>query len=110
MSKINYLDDVSLKNMFPDGKLTNDKIIVIDVRSPGEVASEYIAGSQNLPLDEIEAYDKNEFKDKTIVFHCKGGVRTRNNQHFLEQFASIASYCMNGGIEQWKNCGYEVKR
>lgn len=109
MSKIQYLDDVGLKSRFSDG-VSNDNTVIIDVRAPSEAMVERIAGSVNIPLDEIPQCDKSQFADKTLVFHCKGGVRTRNNQALLEQFASLESYSMDGGIEQWKNCGFKVVR
>ena len=107
MSKIQYLDDASLKSRFPAG-VSNDDTVIIDVRAPLEAMVERIACSINLPLDEMPLCDKSKFAGKTLVFHCKGGVRTRNNQTLLEQFDSSESYCMDGGIEQWKNCGFKV--
>ncbi len=110
MSRIEYLDDQELCTMFPNGMSLNNDVVIVDVRSAGEYAAEYISGSVNIPLDELLTNDKNQFKDKVVVFHCKGGVRTRNNQHVLEMFATKQSFCMAGGIEQWKSCNHPVKK
>ncbi|HCY39704.1 MAG TPA: hypothetical protein DHV02_07545 [Neisseriales bacterium] len=110
MSKIEYLDDEQLKSMFPNGVVSDADVLIIDVRSPGENAAEYIEGSTNIPLDELMSFDRNKYKDKTLVFHCKGGVRTKANQHVLESLASKQSFCFDGGIEQWKSCGHPIKK
>lgn len=108
-SNFEYLDDAQLKSMFPNGSNPDENVVIVDIRSTGEYAAEYIAGSVNLPLDELLTQDKNQFKEKVVVFHCKGGVRTKNNQHILEMFATKKSYSMAGGIEQWKSCNQPVK-
>ena len=110
MSKIEYVDNAALVEIFPDNDSVNHDIVIVDIRNPGEYAAEYIEGSVNIPLDELLSSDKQQFKDKVILFHCKGGVRTRANQHILEAFNSKQSLCLEGGIEQWKNCGRPVKK
>lgn len=110
MSKIEYIDDVKLLELFSSSDNSNSDLVIVDIRNQGEYAAEYIEGSVNIPLDELLSSDKHQFKDKVIVFHCKGGVRTKANQHILETFFSKQSLCLEGGIEQWKNCGLPVKK
>ncbi|MDD3267344.1 MAG: rhodanese-like domain-containing protein, partial [Burkholderiales bacterium] len=85
MSKVLYIDDGKLEELFAKKA---DDVVIVDIRNPGEYSVEYIDGSINLPLDELLTADKNQFKDKIILFHCKGGIRTKANQHLLEAFAS----------------------
>ena len=108
MSKVQYLDNSQLIELFPGGKIPHVDLLIIDVRAPGEYAEEHIEGSINLPLDEFIGFDKASYKDKVLIFHCKGGVRTKSNQHILETLASKESWCLDGGIEQWKSCGFKV--
>lgn len=110
MSKLEYIDDATLATLFPSGKLQHPDMVIIDIRSADEYAVECIEGSINIPLDDLLFSDKNKFKDKVILFHCKGGVRTKANEHILEAFNSARSLCLSGGIEQWKKCGNRVKR
>ena len=50
--------------------------IVIDVRKPGEFASEHIDGAKNIPLDFINE-DMAEFpKNEPFIIHCAGGYRS----------------------------------
>lgn len=107
MSNITYINDTILHEFSSDDL---ENMVIVDIRNPGEHAAEYIDGSVNLPLDELLTADKNQFKDKVVLFHCKGGVRTKANQHLLEAFASKESLCLEGGIEQWKTCGKAVKK
>jgi rhodanese-related sulfurtransferase len=83
-------------------------VVVVDVRSAPEYALEHIANSINISLDDLARVEKNYFKDKIVVFHCKGGIRTKSNEHLLQTFHSKQSYCLSGGIEQWKCCGFKV--
>lgn len=109
MSKVSFIDSEQLQELFPSGTPAQDDLVIIDVRTPAEYAQEHIVGSVNLALDDLAHVEKNQFKDKTLVFHCKGGLRTKNNVHLLEMFNSKLSYCLSGGIEQWKACGFKVK-
>lgn len=110
MSKIEYVDNATLVEMVSENGEISADVVIVDIRNPSENAAEYIDGSINIPLDELLSSDKQQFKDKVILFHCKGGVRTKANQHILEAFNSKQSLCLEGGIEQWKNCGRPVKK
>lgn len=110
MSKIEYVDNATLVEMVSENGEISADVVIVDIRNPSENAAEYIDGSVNIPLDELLSSDKQQFKDKVILFHCKGGVRTKANQHILEAFNSKQSLCLEGGIEQWKNCGRPVKK
>lgn len=83
-------------------------IVIIDIREPNEYAKEHIANSINVPLRELEKYDFSQHEGKAIIFHCKSGIRTRSAQSQLATIGIKDVYCLEGGIEQWKQCGMKT--
>lgn len=49
---------------------------VLDVRKPGEYASEHVEGAVNTPLDEVNHHLPQLDKSKTYYVHCAGGYRS----------------------------------
>ncbi len=77
--------------------------IVVDVRTPGEFAVGHVAGSVNIPLDEVPRR-LNEFGAmRNIVLCCASGGRSHNAWAYLKQ-NGIAS--LDGGA--WTNVNYHL--
>jgi len=77
---------------------SNPKIRLLDVRTPEEYRLGHIAGSINVPLDQIYNYsgDKN-----TLIFvHCQSGGRSRRAKHALISIGYI-NVTDIGGIAGW---------
>lgn len=74
---------------------------VVDVRTPGEFMGGHVAGSVNIPLQEIpERLD--EFKKmKNIVLCCASGNRSGQATMFLKH---NGIECTNGGSWLDVNC------
>ncbi len=53
----------------------NDNQIMIDVRTPGEVANGFIEGAINIPVDQLRQRMDELPKDKEIVICCQVGLR-----------------------------------
>ena len=71
--------------------------ILIDVRSPGEFASGYIAGAISLPLDTIGQTIAAAVPNKTaaIIVYCRSGARSASARNlFIEMGYQNVS---NGG-------------
>ncbi|MCG8573933.1 MAG: rhodanese-like domain-containing protein [Flavobacteriales bacterium] len=69
--------------------------VVVDVRSRGEFQGGHVAGSKNIPLDELEGR-LNEIKKigKPLVLCCASGMRSGRASSFLK---SQGVDCENGG-------------
>lgn len=79
---------------------------LIDVRGPDEHARERIAGAANLPLDALCAGAPLPAGHGPVVFHCKGGMRTRAQAARLAEAAGDAPcHVLAGGIEGWRAAG-----
>ncbi|AYQ33501.1 rhodanese-like domain-containing protein [Runella sp. SP2] len=57
-------------------KIAEEKVMVIDVRRPGEFSAEHIDGAKSLPLDYISELMAEFPKDQTMYIHCAGGYRS----------------------------------
>ena len=68
---------------------------VIDVRTPGEFMGGHVAGSINIPLQELQQrMDEIKSARQPLVLCCASGNRSGQAQHFL---ASQGIECVNGG-------------
>ncbi len=85
-----------------------DEIIIIDIREPSEYAREHIPGSINIPLNQLTEYDTTNWQDKTVLFHCKSGNRTKQAQILIDKIPHGEKLCLSGGIEEWKLIGNDV--
>ena len=76
-------------------KLMAQGAVVVDVRSPGEFHSGNVAGSKNIPLNEIEK-NINKIKgwNKPVILCCASGNRSGMAQSILERQGVD---CVNGG-------------
>ncbi|MEI8278403.1 MAG: rhodanese-like domain-containing protein [Bacteroidota bacterium] len=74
---------------------------VVDVRTPGEFMGGHVAGSINIPLDEIPRRLDELKAMKNIVLCCASGMRSMNATAYLIQ-NGITSY--NGGA--WTEVNY----
>ncbi len=76
--------------------INNPLASIIDVRTPGEYAGGNVAGSVNIPLDQVPNR-VNEFKEmsKPIILCCASGMRSGQATQFLKQHGIDEVY--NGG-------------
>ncbi len=83
-----------------------DKIILIDVRTPVEYAFEHIKGALLSPMACFDVRHLPTQNDKPIVFHCGSGVRSKMVAgKFLSAGHKHVSH-MDGGFAKWKQGGF----
>ena len=94
--QITVQDFVELRNQEPD------RIAVLDVREPGEVAAGVIENSQCIPLGKLTSRLTELDRGKLLVVHCKGGYRSSIATSILRRagFRDIAN--LIGGFDAWK--------
>ena len=81
----------------------SDKLFLLDVREPNEVAICSINGSTHIPMNLIPLY-LDEIPDGIdIVIYCHRGVRSLNVANYLAEngFDSEYLYNLTGGIDAW---------
>ncbi|MFM7005699.1 MAG: rhodanese-like domain-containing protein [Flavobacteriales bacterium] len=79
---------------------------IIDVRTRAEYAGGHVAGSINIPLQEITAHiEEIKAMAQPIIFCCASGVRSGQATAY---FQSIGIACENGG--GWLEVNYLVNQ
>ena len=102
---MHLIDPVTLKNW-----IDADEAIVIDVREPGEFASERIFGAQLIPLAAINVAKLPANKGKKIVLHCHAGKRGETAcAKLLAEDPELELYHLQGGIAAWIKAGLAVQ-
>jgi hydroxyacylglutathione hydrolase len=98
------IDVAAFKNEKSQGKA-----FVLDVRRAGEYEAGHIAGSLNIAhtrlLDRLEEVPK----DRPILVHCQGGMRSAYAVALLEKHGYNATN-IAGGFGAWAKSGGEVVR
>ena len=75
---------------------------IVDVRTPAEFIGGNVAGSINIPLQEIQQrIDELKKLNQPLVLCCASGNRSGQATHFLSQ---LGIECCNGG--SWLDVNY----
>lgn len=91
-------------------KVTKEKPLIIDVRTPKEYKEKHIPGSFNIPLNEIPNY-KEELKKikQNVVFLCRTGGRATQACQILKD-QGMESRVIQGGIQAWEKEGLQINQ
>lgn len=77
---------------------------IIDVRTPAEFMGGHVAGSINIPLQEVvQKLEEIKAMKQPIILCCASGGRSGQATHFLK---SQGINCENGG--SWLDVNYKV--
>lgn len=104
-SQIQNLDAAAFK-----AKVDSGNGIILDVRTPGEVAQGYIANATI-----IDIYGQNFIdqlsklpKDKEVYVYCASGVRSVQAAEILQQNGFTKVYNLSEGLMDWQRSGYPL--
>lgn len=92
---------------FKTAMVKESNAIILDVRTPKEVAQGIIPGATVINFydtdfkNQIEKLDKN----KTYFVYCKGGGRSSKACSALQEVSFPKAYNLKGGITAWKKEG-----
>ena len=89
--------------------------VVVDVRSPEEFAAGHIPGAVNVPVSGkgAEDFDKKVMavaKDKTVLVHCRSGVRSGRAVERLRQMNVAEIIEFPKGWVAWSEAGKPVEK
>ena len=79
-----------------------DDLVLIDVRAPREWAEKHIAGSLNLPLNQLPERMNEVPRDKRVAVHCAGGYRSSIAASLMERAGVTKLVEMAGGLAAWE--------
>lgn len=86
-------------------KITEEGVVILDVRTPGEFAEGYIEGARNIDFqsgsfeNEIATLDKNA----TYAVYCRSGKRSGQAMQILHDAGIYTVYNLEGGVIDWAN-------
>lgn len=90
-------------------KLQQGEVKILDVRTPVEFEAIHIAGSELMPLDQLDAERlKSDGIERVIV--CRSGNRATKAQQQLEAAGCSHFEVLEGGISAWEQAGLPVVR
>lgn len=89
--------------------LTNDEVVLVDVRETSEYDQEHIPGSMLLPMSSFDSELFPKFSDKKVVLHCAVGKRSEAAGKMLANEGYEGAIHMTGGIQEWKAAGYATE-
>lgn len=104
-SVIENVDAKKFKELVDAGKG-----IILDVRTPEEVADGHInnASTINLYDDDFNTKINLMQKDKEIYVYCRSGGRSSEAAKLLEKNGFSKVYNLKGGISAWENNGFPI--
>lgn len=85
-----------------------DEVVLVDVRSPAEVAQAAIPGAIHIPLNLLPMQFKELPANKKIIFYCRSGIRSAQACAFVSSYGLDNTYNLRGGIIAWLQSGLAV--
>jgi phage shock protein E len=88
------------------------KVIVLDVRTPGEFKQGHIPGATNIDFrtPDFETRIGQLDKTKTYLVHCASGGRSTQSLPILKREELNSVYHLDGGFNGWKKEGLPVEK
>ena len=84
---------------------------LLDVRTPGEYSTAHIAGSYNVPLDQLSEHATEiSALDMPVVLICQSGQRAGRADAVLRASGLRQLRVMDGGMRAWLDAGRPVNR
>ena len=80
------------------------KLMLIDVREPGEFQQARIEGAELIPMRSVPAglpHPEAQADEALLVVFCHHGVRSLNVVNWLREQGVSACQSMAGGIDRW---------
>ncbi len=84
-----------------DGKIDDQRALLLDVREPWEHAICRIEGSELLPMRQIPAATNELDHERPVVVICHHGIRSQQVARFLDQQGFRRVINLRGGIAAW---------
>lgn len=84
--------------------LSNNNILILDVRSSGEYKKGHIPNAKNLPVDTLSSKlsTLNSYKDSEIVVYCASGGRGARACDILSKNGFNKVYNLIGGVSSYE--------
>jgi rhodanese-related sulfurtransferase len=94
-------------------KLVSDKkVVVLDIRTPGEFSTGRIAGARNIDFEapDFERRIDGLDKSKSYLVHCASGGRSTHSLLLFKKHQFQSIYHLDGGLKAWQKAGLPVEK
>jgi rhodanese-related sulfurtransferase len=98
------IDSESLKSRLDAGH----DLLLIDIRTPAEVAAGAIPGAMELPMHLIPLRLSELPKDRDLVLYCRSGARSYQACAYLLDQGFGRARNLRGGIVAWARHGFPI--
>lgn len=88
--------------------LTQNKVLLVDVRNDDEVARGIIAGAMHIQLSMLPLQYEKLTKADTVIFYCHSGIRSAHAADFAVAKGIKGVHNLIGGILAWSKAGYSL--
>src|SRR3954451_1622149 len=89
--------------------LADERLQLVDVREPDELAEAQVEGAVHIPLGELSARAGELATDRPVAFLCRTGSRRAMAPH-APVHAGFDAYNVEGGIVAWAHDGLPLTR
>ncbi len=95
------------------------KILVLDVREPGEFADGHLPGALNVPRGMLEAKADLDYggreprladRSQRVIINCASGGRSALAADALQKMGFTSVQSLAGGIQAWKDQGLPIEK
>ena len=88
-------------------KITETNVVVLDVRTPEEIAEGFIEGAQFIDFYREEFKIEIESLDKEFAYavYCRSGKRSGKAIEIMQEVGFHNLFNLDGGIIDWANMG-----
>lgn len=92
--------------------IAEKKVIVLDLRTPGEFKTTHIAGATNIDFLAADFETRIDQLDthKAYLVHCASGGRSTHSLPVFQKHHFELLYHLDGGIKAWQKAGLPVEK
>jgi phage shock protein E len=92
--------------------IAEKKVVVLDIRTPGEFNRGRIAGAKNIDFQapDFEQRIDGLDKSKSYLVHCASGGRSTHSLSLFKKHEFQSIYHLDGGIKAWEKAGLPVEK
>jgi rhodanese-related sulfurtransferase len=89
-----------------------ERLAIIDVREESEYARDHLPGAVHLGKGIIERDVETKFPDTgaELILYCGGGFRSALAADNLRKMGYVNVVSMDGGIRDWRNKGFPLRK
>lgn len=92
--------------------VSNNEVLVLDVRTPEEFADGHLAGAVNVDYksEGFEAGLAALDSGSTVLVYCRSGNRSTRSLPALEKMGFERVFHLDGGFNAWKEAGQSIEK